>query len=136
MPDVFDSRTRSRIMSCIRSSGTKPEVKFRRALSSSGLKNYKTHYNILGKPDIVFPKRKLAIFIDGSFWHGYNWKKLGKVPPKKYWQGKIERTIKRDELITKSLKRNGWTVLRFWEHEINKNTKGCVSKVTGLVGKL
>ena len=85
------------------------------------------HPKMLGNPDFVFPKKKLVIFIDGDFWHGYNWKKLHKVPPRRYWQAKISRTIARDKDYTKQLKRAGWKVLRFWEHEIIINPRKCIN---------
>ena len=107
----------------------KRTVKFKKALSKSGIKGYKSNYKIIGKPDVAFPKRKVAIFIDGDFWHGYNWKKLGKAPPKKYWQAKIMGNIKRDKKCSRALKKDGWKVMRFWEHEINSNVEKCLAKV-------
>ena len=129
MPDKFDKRTRSSIMSKIRHKNTSLEVDFRKLLWKNGLHSYRIHYKLPGKPDIVFVYRKIVIFLDGDFWHGYNWKKLGKVPPKKYWQGKIQKNIDRAIKYNKQLKKNGWKVFRFWEHEIKKNPDGCIKKV-------
>src|SRR3989338_4576211 len=129
MTDKFDKRTRSRIMSKIRSANTGIEMVLRKALRKNGLSGYKLHYNIIGKPDIVFPKNKLAIFVDGDFWHGYNWKKLGKVPPKKYWQKKIQKNIDRAKKYNKMLKKDGWKVIRLWEHEVKKNAEKCINKI-------
>jgi DNA mismatch endonuclease, patch repair protein len=129
MPDKFDKKTRSSIMSRIRSEDTALEVNFRKALWAGGL-HYRTHYKTsVGKPDIVFPSKKVVIFVDGDFWHGYNWKKLGKVPPKGFWQEKIERNIRRDEMQTRQLRKEGWIVLRFWEHDIEKHLDRCINKV-------
>jgi DNA mismatch endonuclease, patch repair protein len=129
MVDKFDKETRSRIMSRIRSEDTTIEVNFRKALWAEGL-HYRTHYKTsVGKPDIVFPGKKVVIFVDGDFWHGYNWKKLGKVPPRGFWQEKIERNMARDKMQTRQLRRDGWTVLRFWEHELKENMDSCVKKV-------
>jgi len=72
MPDKFDRKTRSAIMSRIRSKNTSLEVNFRKLLWKHGLKGYRTHYKLHGKPDIVFVSKKVAIFLDGDFWHGYN----------------------------------------------------------------
>jgi len=129
MADTFDKKTRSRIMSSIKSVNTSLELSFRKHLSKSKVKGYRLNYKILGKPDIAFPSKKIAIFIDGDFWHGYNWKKLHKSPPKKYWQKKIEKNITRDIEYTKQLKKYGWKVIRLWEHEIKSNPSKCVKKV-------
>lgn len=130
MPDRITKQQRSKIMSHIRSKNTSLELYFRKLLSKNGFRGYRLHYKILGTPDIVFVSKKIAIFIDGDFWHGYNWKKLHKTPPKKYWQAKIERNIARDKRYTRQLKKEGWTVLRFWEHEIKKNPEKCLKRVT------
>jgi len=133
MADQFDKATRSRIMSKIKSKDTSIELELRKSLWSAGLR-YRLHYAKLpGKPDVVFPKEKVAVFVDGDFWHGYNWKVLGKVPPKKYWQDKIEATRSRDKKYTQQLKKAGWKVLRFWEHDVEANLDGCVSKVKALL---
>lgn len=108
-------------MSKIRSKNTVIEKKFFRLLK--GLP-YKKHYKrIPGCPDAVFLKQKVAIFIDGDFWHGYNFKKTKKRLPKKYWQAKIAKNIKRDREVNKELKKLGWKVIRIWEHEIKKSSE-------------
>ncbi len=132
MPDKFDKQTRSAIMSKIRGKNTSLEIKFRKLLWKHGLKGYRIHYKLLGKPDIVFVLRKIVIFLDGDFWHGYNWKKLGKVPPKKYWQGKIQMNIDRAKRYNRQLKKDNWKVLRFWEHEIKENPERCINKVKSI----
>ena len=129
MPDRFNKQTRSAIMSKIKDKNTSLEVNFRKLLWKNGLTRYRIHYNLPGKPDIVFVSRKIVIFLDGDFWHGYNWKKLDKVPPKKYWQGKIQKNIDRAEKYNKQLKKDGWKVLRFWEHDIKTNQEKCIKKV-------
>jgi DNA mismatch endonuclease, patch repair protein len=129
VPDTFDKGTRSRIMSRILSKNTSIEIGFRKALWARGVR-YRVHYKKLpGKPDIAFPSKRVAVFIDGDFWHGYTWKSLEKVPPKEYWQGKINKTIARDKKYTKQLEGEGWLVLRFWEHEIKENLNKCILKV-------
>src|SRR3989338_9276368 len=127
--DRITKEKRSRIMSSIRSVNNSVEIKFRKLLFANGLRGYRNHYPIRGKPDIVFVSKKLAIFIDGDFWHGYNWKKLGKKPPRKYWQAKINRNIERDKETMKVLKKEGWKILRLWEHNIKKNPEKCILKV-------
>src|SRR3989344_6089130 len=120
MADRITKEQRSRIMSHIKSVNTSLEIGF------------KKHLKMLGNPDFSSSKKRIAIFIDGDFWHGYNWKKLGKIPPKKYWQKKIEKTIERDKKYTKQLKKEGWKVLRLWEHDIKKNLAKCLLKIKKL----
>jgi len=129
MTDKFDKETRSAIMSKIKSKNTSLEINFRKLLWKHGLRGYRVHYNLPGKPDIVFVSKRIAIFLDGDFWHGYNWKKLGKIPPKQYWQKKIQKNIDRDKKYNRILRSDGWTVLRFWEHEIKDDPEKCIKKI-------
>ena len=133
MPDKFDVKTRSRIMSKIRHKNTKPELRLRAALCSRGLRGYRLHLKLPGKPDVTYTKKRVAIFVDGDFWHGYSWKKLGKVPPRGYWQKKIQSNIDRAKRHNMQLKKEGWAVLRFWEHEINSSVNKCVNKISKLL---
>lgn len=116
-------------MAAIKSKNSKIELTLRRALWSKGLRYY-THYNVTGKPDIVFSKKKLAIFVDSHFWHGYDWKNLKKKLKNEFWFNKISTNIKRDAKVNKVLKSEGWTVMRFWEHEIKDNLESCVNDVS------
>jgi len=126
MTDVFSKKKRSEIMSKIRSKNSKLEIYFRKLLWKNNLR-YKIHYKkLVGKPDIVFPKEKVAIFIDSHFWHGYNWSKLRKKMKSDYWQWKIPYNMKRDKKNNKKLKDMGWKVLRFWEHELKDNPDRCI----------
>ena len=129
MPDKFNKKTRSAIMSSIRSKNTSLEINFRKLLWENGLGRYRIHYNLPGKPDIVYVSKKIVVFLDGDFWHGYNWKKLGRTPPKEYWQEKIEKNISRAKKYNRNLRKEGWTVLRFWEHEVKKNPERCIKKI-------
>jgi DNA mismatch endonuclease (patch repair protein) len=118
MADVFSKKVRSRIMSRIRGTNTKPELILRKMLSSKSLR-YKLHYKV-GKTriDIAFPSKKIAIFVDGCFWHGC---KRHFRPPKsnkRYWGPKIKRNIERDRETNRYLKKLGWNVIRVWEHEL------------------
>ena len=107
MPDKFSRKTRSAIMSRIRSKNTSLETNFRKLLWKNGLGRYRIHYNLPGKPDIVYVSKKVVIFLDGDFWHGYNWKKLGKIPPKAYWRGEIQKKIDRARKNNKKVKKKG-----------------------------
>ena len=107
-------------MSKIRSKNTKAEILVFRELRKRGI-YFQKHYNRApGKPDIALPRKKLAIFIDGDFWHGYRFSKIKDRLPQKYWQLKIENNSKRDKINRAKLRKNGWKVLQIWEHELLK----------------
>jgi len=117
-------------MSRIRSKNTSVEK-----LVFSGLRRRKVYFQrhykkAAGNPDIALPSRKKAVFIDGDFWHGFNFGKIKDRLPKKYWRQKIENNIKRDKRIIGVLKREGWSVIRIWEHEIEKKPEQTISKIT------
>jgi DNA mismatch endonuclease (patch repair protein) len=116
MADIFSKKKRSDIMSKIRSSKTKPELKLKKLMKKFGFA-YQPK-NIFGKPDFAVKKNKIAIFIDGCFWHGC--KKHHRMPNqnRKYWSEKIKRNIQRDKIVSSHLKKSDWKVLRIWEHEI------------------
>jgi len=100
---------------------------------------FQKHYHLRNRKtftiDIALPKKKIAVFIDGDFWHGYNFSERKKRLPKKYWIKKIEDNIARDKKNRAKLKREGWKVLRIWEHEIKKNPEKTSKKIaTHLAG--
>lgn len=119
-------------MSRIRSVNTKPEIVLRKALWKLGFRYRLNMSKLKGKPDIVFNKYKVIVFVDGEFWHGYKWpEKKPKIKAnRKYWIKKIERNMERDLENTTFLKSNGWIVLRFWEHQIKNDLLGCIKKIT------
>jgi len=125
------SSFRSALMRKIRSEKTKPEIALRTALRKEKIKFQGYNKKLPGKPDIVLLEKKVVIFIDGEFWHGYKWKeKKEKIKANKdYWIPKIEGTIKRDKKNNLQLKKLGWSVLRFWEHEIKRNLQKCIMKI-------
>lgn len=129
MPDRFSKEKRSLIMSKIRSKNTKAEISVFRELRKNGIYFQKHYKNAIGNPDIALPRKKKAIFIDGDFWHGYNFVKLKKRLPKKYWLKKIENNINRDNNNNLQLRENGWEVLRIWEHDINKNIDKAIEEI-------
>lgn len=116
--DVFNTKKRSEIMSKIRSKNTGAELLVFRELRKRKIHFQKHYKRALGSPDVAFPRRKIAVFIDGDFWHGRNFSKLKKRLPKKYWRKKIEDNIKRDRTVRQKLRREGWRVLRLWEKDI------------------
>ena len=129
MVDNFSKNVRSKIMSRIKSKNTSLELNFRKLLWKNRLRGFRNHYKLPGKPDIVFVSKKIVIFLDGDFWHGYNWKKLKKVPPRKYWQKKIQKNIDRAKKYNRLLKKEDWVVLRFWEHDVKNHSLKCIEKV-------
>jgi len=129
MPDKFSKEKRSEIMSRIRSKNTKAEITVFRELRKRGIYFQKHYKKIAGNPDIALPRKKKAVFIDGDFWHGYNFSKLKERLPKKYWLEKIKHNISRDNNYNLQLKKNGWYILRIWEHEINEDLKKAIEKI-------
>ena len=123
---------RSKLMSKIKGKDTQPEIMFRKALYSLGIRYRINVAKLPGRPDIAIKKHKVAIFIDGDFWHGYKWeeKKIRIKSNAEYWIKKIERNMHRDKENTTLLKGMGYTVLRFWEHEVKKDLQGCIFRVT------
>lgn len=123
----------------VRSEGTSPERTLRKALWRRGLR-YRLHYRRLpGKPDIVFPREKVAVFVDGDFWHGNQWRLRGlssledqfKDSPKgDYWIPKIRRNMIRDADATRTLEYEGWHVIRIWESDIKRSLDSCVHQVS------
>ena len=109
-----------------KSTGTKPELALAKAMWALGLRYRKNSGSIFGKPDFSFKKYKVAVFVDGEFWHGKDWeqRKAEIKGNREFWIAKIERNIRRDMEVTDRLKAEGWTVLRFWSNDVVKNA-GC-----------
>jgi DNA mismatch endonuclease, patch repair protein len=129
MTDFLSKATRSRVMAKIRSRDTKPELALRRALHAAGVRGWRCHVRgVPGKPDIAFTRWQLAIFVDGRFWHGHpDYFTFGKSG--EYWDEKIARTQERDRLANQALEAAGWSVLRFWDLQIEEDLIGCTNAV-------
>ena len=114
-------------MSRIHSKDTKIEVELRKELWSRGLRYRKNVKSIPGKPDIAFIGKKVAVFCDSEFWHGYDWehRKIDIKTHRDFWIPKIERNIERDLEVNRVLEEQGWVVLRFWGKQIQKNLQEC-----------
>lgn len=127
----FTTVQRSGQMKNIRNKGTKPELLFRKSLWGKGYRYRVNFKKLAGSPDIVLSRYKVAIFIDGEFWHGYNWKqKRERIKSnRQFWIPKIERNMERDQENNNSLKDAGYMVFRFWESEVKKDVETCVQKV-------
>lgn len=124
---------RSKMMSKIRSTGTKAEVLLAKALWHKGIRYYKNYKKLPGKPDIVISKYKVVIFIDGEFWHGKSWEKIksGKMihSNREYWLKKIAYNMKHDEQVNQELVGSGWVVIRFWSRDVEKNCEYCCEMI-------
>ena len=121
--DTLTKTERSRRMASVRSKGNKStERTFRLALVRRGIKKWTMHpSNILGSPDFFFPKRRLALFIDGCFWHGCQ--KCKRPMPqthRAYWNNKLVSNVLRSRRVNRALRRNGFTVIRIWEHSVKR----------------
>lgn len=114
-----------------KSKDTKPELLLRKELWKRGLRYRKNYKGTCGKPDIVFIKAKIAVFVDGKMWHGYDWEhqKHDFKSNREFWIPKIEQNIARDLKVNKTLIEQGWRVIRFWDFEIKKDVVACANKV-------
>jgi len=120
MADVFTKEVRSRVMSAIRSKGNKEtELRLAKILQRAGLAGWRRHQLLPGRPDFLFPKARLALFIDGCFWHGCP--RHGQTPASNeaYWLPKLLANRTRDRRVDRELRALGWKVIRVWEHELN-----------------
>lgn len=121
MSDNLKPDDRKRTMQAVKSRGTKLERRLVAMLAGMGIRGWKKNVaSIIGKPDIAFPEQKIAIFVDGCFWHGclHCHRKLPKTN-RAYWKRKIKRNVELAEFYNEQLNKAGWTVIRIWEHEIN-----------------
>jgi DNA mismatch endonuclease, patch repair protein len=118
----------------VKSKDTSIEIKVRSALQKMGLRFRKHCKNIPGKPDIVFPKEKIAVFVNGSFWHGYRYN-TWRHNLNSYWQIRIETNIKRDRRNIRKLQRLGWKVIRAWDREVESNADSTAKKIAAIYRK-
>lgn len=128
VPDPLTSEQRSRLMSRVRTRNTAPEVALRRALWLVGVRGWRLHpKDVPGQPDLIFRRRRLAVFVDGAFWHGHPdcyWGQSGA-----FWDAKIARNRARDARVNAELDAAGWTVLRLWDFEVEKDPVACAKRV-------
>ncbi|HET7626516.1 MAG TPA: very short patch repair endonuclease [Verrucomicrobiae bacterium] len=134
MPDVFNKRKRSKVMAAIRSSGNKAtELKLVEIFRLYGIKGWQRKRRLVGKPDFIFPKERMAIFVDGCFWHGCRFHCRMPKSRLTYWTPKIIRNRRRDAEIGKQLRKLGWRVLRIWEHSL-KNPERIAIRLHAMLG--
>ena len=132
--DSMTKAQRSRIMARIRSQDTKAEILLRKTLWHLGFRYRKNYRKLPGTPDIALTRQRIAIFVDGDFWHARNYRKQPGdliASHKKYWKRKLARNVERDKEVNDALTQEGWLVLRFWESDIKKNLASCVETVLG-----
>ena len=133
MTDFLSKETRSRVMARIRSRDTSPELALRRALHAEGVRGWRCHAKQLpGKPDLAFTRWKVAVFVDGCFWHGHpDFFTPGKSGA--YWDAKIARTKERDAQANRALTALGWKVVRLWDFEVEQDLAGCIERVVAVL---
>ena len=129
MADVLTREQRSYNMSRIRGENTKPEITLRKLLYAKGLRGYRTKAKVYGKPDVVFPRFRVAVFVDGCFWHKCPGCFVMPETNQEFWLSKIEGNVRRDEKVNDRLRQEGYEVIRVWEHEVRKDAKGCLKKI-------
>src|SRR6266852_8079876 len=130
--DILTTRQRSHCMSRIRGRNTGPELTLRRALWSLGLR-YRLHRKMPGRPDIVFVKRRVAVFVDGCFWHGCPLHAVRTKSNGRFWTRKLRKHKERDKEVDEILTSEGWTVMRYWEHQIEQDMGNVIRSVVKAV---
>lgn len=134
--DFLTPEQRSKLMSAIRSKNTKDEVRLAKALWHIGLRYRKNNKKVFGCPDLTFRNLKIAIFVDGEFFHGKDWETRRKPKTNsEYWIKKIERNIQRDIEVNHYLESQNWKILRFWSNDIKKNLDLCILEIQNAIGE-
>lgn len=127
--DRLTKQERSNLMSKVKGKNTKIEVMIRNGLRKNGIRNYRVNYKINGTPDLAFVKEKIVVFIDGCFWHKCG---LCYSEPKSnvaYWKKKVDENVNRDRNVDAELIKQGWDVIRIWEHDVKNNLAGAITKI-------
>jgi len=132
LTDVHNPAQRSYNMSRIRGANTRPELALRKALWREGLR-YRLSVNLPGRPDLIFRKTKVAVFVDGCFWHACPKHLIWPRHNANFWKRKISGNVARDKKVTRELRRTGWLVFRFWEHDVKCRLQRCVNRVISTV---
>lgn len=135
MADTFTKIERSSIMRNVKSSGNRStELKLVKLFRENGVIGWRRNYPLFGKPDFTFPKSKVAVFVDGCFWHGHNCRNTRPSDNKEYWTEKINRNKKRDLLVNGELRKKEWKVVRIWECSLKKdNSEKIVLSIKKLI---
>jgi DNA mismatch endonuclease (patch repair protein) len=135
MPDVFTKAKRSEVMSRIRGRGNKDTelapVKLFRAHQITG---WRRNQKVFGKPDFVFPKLKLAMFVDGCFWHGCPKHATKPKQNRTFWHRKLSMNKHRDQIVNRTLRKAGWRVVRIWECDLARRSAVCIRRIQRAIG--
>ena len=132
--DIKTKEQRSYNMSRIKSKNTKPELVMFKVLKKHGIK-FKKHYNISGKPDIVIPEYKVAVFVNGEFWHGKDYKRIKNRIPK-FWKTKIGINLKRDRKVRRDLRNKNWHVINFWGRKVVRDPERSFRRLQKFLEKI
>ncbi len=133
--DVYDKNKRSDIMSKVKyKNGKSTELKLIKMFKKRHIIGWRRTYKMVGKPDFVFPKQRIVIFVDGCFWHGHNCRNVISKDNAEYWNKKRERNIQRDKSVTEKISQRGWHVVRIWECELK--IRSVSQKVIDLLDEL
>ena len=129
--DKHTPEQRRKNMQAVKNKDSKIECLLRNELWQRGLRYRKNVKTVYGHPDIAFIGKKVAVFVDSEFWHGYDWenRKTDIKSHQEFWISKIERNIQRDVEVNEKLNAEGWTILRFWGKEITKSVQECADKI-------
>lgn len=133
--DIYDKEKRSDIMSKVKYKNAKStELKLIKMFKDRHITGWRRTYKMIGKPDFVFPKQKIVIFVDGCFWHGHDCRNVIPKDNSDYWDKKRERNIQRDKTVTQTIASRGWRVVRIWECELK--VRSISQKVISLLDEL
>ena len=124
MSDIYTLEKRSSVMKAVKSRNTKTtELKMIEIFKELHIIGWRRTYPLIGKPDFVFPKKRIVIFVDGCFWHGHNCRNVTPSDNAEFWEAKRLYNKKHDEEVTQALVQKNWTVIRIWECELKKKNR-------------
>ena len=133
--DVLTKAQRSHCMSRIRGRDTKPEITLRKALWKLGLR-FRIHHGLPGRPDIVFPRYRLVVFVDGCFWHRCPLHWRAPRTNSEFWEQKISGNQQRDAAVNGELDATGWRVIRLWEHEVKESPSAAAERIKAFIKQI
>ena len=135
MADIWTKQKRSEVMSLIRGKGNKQtEQVLRTLLKQNKITGWRRHLPLPGKPDFAFPKQKVAVFVDGCFWHGCPKCYTRPKTNRKFWDKKRADNMARDKRVNRQLRRQGWKVIRIWQHSLRKAPDACLNRIRRALG--